>query len=24
MFCTLPMCDLDARVVEEEEERANA
>jgi hypothetical protein len=23
-FCTLPMCDLDARVVEEEEERANA
>src|SRR5215213_8090137 len=24
MFCTLPMCDLDARVVEEEEERAKA
>jgi hypothetical protein len=24
MFCTLPMCELDARVVEEEEERANA
>ena len=24
MFCTLPRCDLDARVVEEEEERANA
>jgi predicted RNA-binding Zn-ribbon protein involved in translation (DUF1610 family) len=24
VFCTLPMCDLDARVVEEEEERANA
>ena len=22
MFCTLPMCDLDARVVEEQEERA--
>jgi hypothetical protein len=24
MFCTLPMCELDARVLEEEEERANA
>jgi hypothetical protein len=24
VFCTLPMCDLDARVVEEEEERAKA
>jgi hypothetical protein len=24
MFCTLPMCELDARVVEEEEERAHA
>jgi hypothetical protein len=24
MFCTLPICDLDARVVEEEEERAKA
>jgi predicted RNA-binding Zn-ribbon protein involved in translation (DUF1610 family) len=24
VFCTLPMCDLDARVVEEEEEQAKA